>query len=103
MIDETVLLFVVLCRFRFISRAAVYLFETCTINNWASAQLSSSLISRDSFIFHSAFGLSLFVLAYTALLHDTNRDNVEWAWTLALFVLLVLAQCRTITLRIGLF
>jgi predicted ABC-type exoprotein transport system permease subunit len=60
-------------------------------------------LSRDSFIFFLSFGLSLFVLAYIALLHDSDRDNVEWAWTLALFVLLVLAQCRTITLRIGLF
>jgi hypothetical protein len=44
---------------------------------------------------------SVFVLIYTALLHDTDRDNVEWAWTLALFVLLVHVQCRTITLLIG--
>jgi hypothetical protein len=47
------------------------------------------------------FGLAFFVLTYIALLLDTDRDNVEWAWTLALFVLLVLAHCRTITLRIG--
>lgn len=86
------------------SRATVYLSKTCTISNWASAQLSSSLISLATRSYFSlSFGLSLFVLTYIALLHDTDRDNVEWAWTLALFVLLVLAQCRTITLRIGLF
>jgi len=45
--------------------------------------------------------LSFYVLTYIASLLDTDRDNVEWAWTLALFVLLVLAHCRTITLRIG--
>ncbi len=54
----------------------------------------------DPFMF-SLVWLSFFVLTYIALLLDTDRDNVEWAWTLALFVLLVLAHCRTITLRIG--
>src|SRR6266702_1639911 len=69
---------------------------------WVATNLFVTNSLGGSFHDFSWLSLSSFVLTHTALLHYiTDRDNVEWTWTLALFVIPVLARCRTITLRIG--
>jgi hypothetical protein len=66
----------------------------------ASPLISPTTLQRPVDLFPSVLTYAC-LYSYIALLHDPDKDNVEWAWTLALFVFLVLAQCRTITLRIG--